>query len=197
MLLHSVRSCAGEAALRLFACACVREIEGLIKDDNCLWAVGVAERFAEGNAGQADLALAAGVAERSAREKPRTAKFAAVATTRASAWDAAWDASWEAALAAGPSHEFNRIREHQAGLLRAIVEPPDRPAINPAWLAWNDRCVVALAREIRKERRFADLPVLADALEDAGCDDPALLCCRVRAARLRMCWVVDRILEIA
>jgi hypothetical protein len=194
MLLHSVRSCASDAALRLFACACVREIEGLIKDDNCLQAVAVAERFAEGDADQAELGLAVQAAERGAREKPR---FAALATTRASAWDAAWDASWEAALLAGPSQEFNRIREHQAGLLRAIVEPPDRPAINPAWLAWNDRCVVALAREIRKERRFADLPVLADALEDAGCDDPALLCCRVRAARLRMCWVVDRILEEA
>src|SRR5205814_8204481 len=47
--------------------------------------------------------------------------------------------------------------------------------VNPVWLAWNEGCVVRMARRIDEEQDYATLPVLADALEDAGCDDADIL----------------------
>jgi hypothetical protein len=52
-----------------------------------------------------------------------------------------------------------------------------------------------MAQAIYEGRRFADLPVLADALEDAGCADAALLGhCRGPGEHVRGCWVVDLLL---
>src|SRR5262249_22135190 len=42
-----------------------------------------------------------------------------------------------------------------------------RVAVAPAWLRWNDGCVLHLARTIAAERAFDQLPILADALEEA------------------------------
>lgn len=44
-----------------------------------------------------------------------------------------------------------------------------------AWLRWNDGTVPRLARAIYDERRWGDMPILADALLDAGCDDDGLI----------------------
>ena len=46
---------------------------------------------------------------------------------------------------------------------------------DPAWLAWNNGTVRHLARRIRDTGETVLLPVLADALEEAGCTDAALL----------------------
>lgn len=46
---------------------------------------------------------------------------------------------------------------------------------DPAWLTWNNETVRRLARHIRETGEMNLLPVLADALEDAGCTDAALL----------------------
>jgi hypothetical protein len=93
-----------------------------------------------------------------------------------------------AVQAAGPAV---RIR-----LLRDIVGNPFRPpAIRPAWLTWNDGTVPRLARVIYQERLFEDLPVLADALEEAGCDNADLLAhCRGGGEHVRGCWAVDCLL---
>jgi hypothetical protein len=67
--------------------------------------------------------------------------------------------------------------------------------IDPAWLAWNGGAVRKMAQSIRDERRFADLPILADALEEAGCDDRGILAhCRSGGEHARRCWVVDLLL---
>jgi hypothetical protein len=67
--------------------------------------------------------------------------------------------------------------------------------INPIWLRWNDGTVVKLAQSIYDERRFTDLPILADALEDAGCADADILAhCRGPGPHVRGCWVVDLLL---
>ena len=62
-------------------------------------------------------------------------------------------------------------------LLRDILGPmPFRAvAVNPSWLAWNDAAVRKMAQAIYDDRAFDRLPILADALEDAGCDDPDIL----------------------
>jgi hypothetical protein len=94
-----------------------------------------------------------------------------------------------------------RADEHnvQAALLRDIFGNPFRfVAIDPAWLCWNDATVVKLAQAIYDERRFEDTPILADALERAGCTDADLLVhCRQPGEHVRGCWVVDLLLEKA
>jgi hypothetical protein len=52
-----------------------------------------------------------------------------------------------------------------------------------------------MAQVIYNERLFADMPILADALEDAGCSDAAILAhCRQPGEHVRGCWVVDLLL---
>jgi hypothetical protein len=55
--------------------------------------------------------------------------------------------------------------------------------------------VVRLAQLIYDQHHFGDMPVLADALEEAGCTDEAILShCRGRGPHVRGCWVVDLLL---
>jgi hypothetical protein len=64
--------------------------------------------------------------------------------------------------------------------------------VEPAWLACNGGVVAKMARSIRKESSFADLPILADALEDAGCSDATLLeHLREPGAHVCGCWALD------
>lgn len=64
--------------------------------------------------------------------------------------------------------------------------------VDPAWLSWNDGVVAKMAQAIRDERSFDRLPILADALEEAGCTDAEFLNhCRERGPHGRGCWVVD------
>ncbi len=84
----------------------------------------------------------------------------------------------------------------QAGLVRCLFGNPFRPAaVDGAWAAWNGGTVARLARAIYEERDFGRLPVLADALEEAGCAEPAVLAhCRSGGPHARGCWVVDALL---
>jgi hypothetical protein len=63
--------------------------------------------------------------------------------------------------------------------------------------AWRTEAVVALARSMYDSRDFSAMPVLADALQDAGCETPAIIehCQDVHAVHVRGCWVVDAILR--
>jgi hypothetical protein len=88
-------------------------------------------------------------------------------------------------------------KEAQAGLVRDIFGPlPFRTVtIDPLWLAWNEGTVVKLAHGIYDDRAFDRLPVLADALEEAGCHDAdALGHCRHPGPHVRGCWLVDLLL---
>ena len=85
----------------------------------------------------------------------------------------------------------------EADLIRDVVENPFRPPspVAAAWLSWNDRAVEKLARGIYQERVFDRIPILADALEEAGCHDEAFLThCREGRLHIRGCWVIDRLL---
>jgi hypothetical protein len=62
-------------------------------------------------------------------------------------------------------------------------------------LTWNDGTVRRLAEAIYEERAFGRLPILADALLDAGCDNEELIAhCRSEGPHVRGCWAVDLIL---
>lgn len=61
--------------------------------------------------------------------------------------------------------------------------------------SWRTTTVTALAQGIHTDRAFDRMPVLGDALEDAGCSDAEVLAhCRGGAAHHRGCWVVDLVL---
>ncbi|MCU0702869.1 MAG: hypothetical protein MUF18_02645 [Fimbriiglobus sp.] len=60
--------------------------------------------------------------------------------------------------------------------------------------AWRSETVVALASAIRAENAFDRLPILADALEEAGCDHPDLFGhCRHNAPHADYCWLADAV----
>src|SRR5262249_12032196 len=122
---------------------------------------------------------------------------------------AAWGASWpgdyavvqEVALSAvealGPNtSDQDQERRYQAVMLRCIFGNPFRSvSINRAWLAWNDGTVLKIAQAIYDEGASERLPILADALEDAGCDNADILAhCRGEGPHVRGCWVVDLLL---
>jgi len=78
-------------------------------------------------------------------------------------------------------------------LIRCIFDNPFRPvAVDPSWLAFD---AAALATGIYADRAFDRMPILADALQDAGCDNANILNhCRSDGPHVRGCWVVDLLL---
>jgi hypothetical protein len=77
--------------------------------------------------------------------------------------------------------------------LRCILGNPFRPVtfLN----SWRSETAVALASAIYAERAFDRLPILADALQEAGCDHADVLeHCRHSGPHARGCWVVDGVL---
>jgi hypothetical protein len=88
-------------------------------------------------------------------------------------------------------------RANQAELLRDLFGPlPFRSMSVPvSVLRWNVRIIPKLAQTIYDERAFERLPILADALEDAGFDNAEILAhCRSDSKHVRGCWVLDLIL---
>lgn len=85
-----------------------------------------------------------------------------------------------------------------ADILREVIGPiPFRKvAVEPAILAWNNSTIPKLAESIYNEGAFGSLPVLADALEDAGCGDTDILThLRGPGPHCRGCWVIDALLN--
>jgi hypothetical protein len=78
----------------------------------------------------------------------------------------------------------------QTALLRDISGNPFRPvALCPSWLTPN---VTGLATTIYEDLVFDRMPILADALEEAGCDNADILThCRGPGPHVRGCWVLD------
>jgi hypothetical protein len=82
----------------------------------------------------------------------------------------------------------------QLPIARDIFGNPFRPVtFDPAWLTGT---AVALAKTMYDARDFAAMPILADALEEAGCDVPDVLshCRDPKGVHVRGCWVVDLVL---
>jgi hypothetical protein len=63
----------------------------------------------------------------------------------------------------------------------------------PSWLTPT---VLQLANAIDEERQFDLVPILADALEDAGCTDAQMLDhCRRSDKHVAGCWAIDLVLR--
>jgi hypothetical protein len=100
--------------------------------------------------------------------------------------DAAVPAEWVAVREAARYRE----REQQALVARDIFGNPLRRMT--ANYRWSTSDVTGLARAIYEGRAFDRLPLLADALMDAGCDNADILAhCRSDGPHVRGCWVVD------
>jgi hypothetical protein len=137
-----------------------------------------------------------------------TAAEAVAAVMRANPHDAAGVAAhlaayalaWSQATSSGPGpiyaapEDIRRDEEKmQLRLVHDIFGNPFRRAAIESW--WRSSVVVALTRRIYEERAFDRLPILADALEDAGCDNADMLAhCRSDGLHVRGCWVVDLLL---
>jgi hypothetical protein len=236
----------GRRRLRLYACACCRQVWHLL-DDAGRAAVEAAEGNADDQIAPADLRKAGRLATSSAyvtvfqrlrlkgaqgaprasREAVRCARWAACEAARSAtessiatqAGQAAWYALHAAAYLAADKEahvvaicrsplellssaadlaadKLAAIVAHcrlQCDLLRDIFGNPSRPvSADPAWLHRNDGAVLKLARAAYDERAFERLPILADALEDAGCADEALLGhLRGPGPHARGCWALD------
>jgi hypothetical protein len=86
-----------------------------------------------------------------------------------------------------------RERAMQCEMLRDLFgHPYDAVVLEPDWLTWNDSTAANLAQAIYCSRDFDRMPILADALEDSGCTDTAILeHCRRPGLHVRGCWLVD------
>src|SRR5262249_17997472 len=94
--------------------------------------------------------------------------------------------------ASGASREAAECAE-QCGIVRDIFGNPFRRVT--AKSAWLTSTVTALAREAYQTQNFSRMPILADALQDAGCEDAGVLAhCRGPGPHVRGCWVVDLVL---
>jgi hypothetical protein len=191
---------------RLFAAACCRSFWHLLVDPRSRQAVEVAERLADGVATEAEWEAAYGSAwdawsalnaEASRLESGLGASHPNLTVEDAaiSAFYSVIDDPFDSYSAVAPL-ELPEIAAH-AALLRDLIGPlPFRPVcLDPSWLTWQDRLLVSMARQMYDSRDFNDMPILADALEDAGgADEDILKHCRRPGEHVRGCWVVDMLL---
>jgi hypothetical protein len=75
---------------------------------------------------------------------------------------------------------------------------PAQVTFDPSWLVANNGIALKVAQAIDAWRAFGELPILADALEEAGCDDARILRhLRGKMEHTRNCWVLRRLLGLA
>ena len=182
---------ANHRRLRLFACAeCRRQLHNVVRDE-FRNALDVAERYAAGAATDAELSAASrATMYGSARRRANRAQSPTLGLIH---WlvqpDVSMLSAASLAVASKPA-----ARQWQCQVLRDIFGNPFRPvAFDPDW---RTDTAVALARRMYESRDFTAMPILADALQDAGCDrDDILAHCRdANATHVRGCWVVDLVL---
>ncbi|MGL6097457.1 MAG: hypothetical protein ACRC7O_16875 [Fimbriiglobus sp.] len=92
-----------------------------------------------------------------------------------------------------PNRSHHESKTLHLALFRDIFPNPFRPIrFAPGWITPT---VTALAAAIYADRAWDRMPILADALEEAGCDDVRVLThCRDYPMHARGCWVVDAVL---
>jgi hypothetical protein len=90
--------------------------------------------------------------------------------------------------------EKDRVRAALLALVREVFGNPFRPVLFEA--GWRSDTAVSLSRGMYESGDFSAMPILGDALQDAGCDDPEVLehCRDPEGVHVRGCWVVDLVL---
>lgn len=212
MLGHLERG-ASDRKLRLFACACCRAIWHLLPDERTRRLIEMIELEADGLARADERDAARGeagpIAASSTWDYMTGAPADGMVTGALLAESAVGVASnvvgWARQAVQDARPEGGRTKDarqrrshdgegpHQCSLLRDIFANPSRPAsIDPSW---QTPAVVDLAKSIYDERAFGRMPILGDALEDAGCANAEILAhCHEPGEHVRGCWVVDALL---
>ncbi len=189
-MIQRLRARAVPRKLQLFLCACFRQV-GFASQDCSAQAVETTEAFVEGAVCEVALDAAWKRASLpSCLEPQRMARDIA----RMSRWLVPLVA-WRVRRMRGAAADDEM--SPQCFLLRDIFGNPFRPiTLNAAWLSWNDSIVVKVAKGIYDQRAFDRLPILADALEEAGCDDHAILDhCRQSGVHVRGRAIASYFLE--
>jgi hypothetical protein len=198
-MLDFLRGKLSERKLRLFACACCRQVRPFSQEENYRRALETAERHADGQATEAELRAVFYSTGRSGSEKGLAAVWfaEAIACLCSRFRDPFLLAQGHAARSRRElmrASDWSLALREQAQILRDIAGHLFHPVVaTPVWvLERGGGTVGSIARAIYEESAFSDLPVLADALEEAGCTDAAILShCRAPGPHVRGCWVVD------
>jgi hypothetical protein len=171
---------------RLFACACCRRAPDAGTHDRGDAAIELAERLADGletNQARAQAERELWLGPLAPRSRPPIFIYALKGNAVAAASDAAF---WV-------SHNSAAERAMLCSLIRDIFGNPFRPVTFAP--EWRTDTALTLARQMYESRDFSMMPILADALQDAGCDsDDVLAHCRGDGPHVRGCWVVDLVL---
>ncbi len=218
MLQISAHGKISERKLRLVALTCTRRVVHLLRLDGCRKVLDEVEQCTDEPLAKRRLTLAhrklwkarAGY-QLSHREdaaataiahccQTGVAKFAEWAIQNA--FDALALAGYTATLGSQPNYQELRANAREAvlpywaDLVRDILGNPFQSvSVIPVWLAWNDGALAKIAQAIYDERAFDRMPILADALEDAGCGNVDILRhCREPGEHVRGCWVIDLLL---
>lgn len=177
-MLEWLRSWADRRSARLFVCACCARLEPHLTD-NARAVLAVLERTVDRELRDDQVYAEAGISRHSAvftGIHPAVHKvfggamsspaLLAAQRTRAYVVDAVRALDGPEARVA----EWKR----QSDLVRCLFGNPFR--VSPPFApAWRTDTVLAIARHAQEARAFDALPVLADALQEAGCDDEPLL----------------------
>jgi hypothetical protein len=209
-MLKCLRGKGSDRKFRSFACACCRLVWHFLTDRRCRAAVEQAERYADRQASKESLPPLRVEARKAVRGQdiPYWRQRAFHACLNAVEGRPAPDIAKGAAINASsavlykPSDrgmEYKTALAAQVALLRDLFNPFRPVSVEPTWLTAT---VTSLARAAYEERALPSgeldaelLAVLADALEDAGCDNADILGhLRGPGPHVRGCWGVDLLL---
>lgn len=193
---------------RLFTCACLRCIWTLLAVPWRRQAVELAERYADGEINYSEIeSFYAATARPSSYESSDVDDAVYMATTPDGLWATAHQgadaASHHSRVITGNPTIEAAIQARHRQLLRDVVGSPFRTvAIDPGWLTWHAGVIPQLAWAIYEDRvlpegtlDLARLAILADALEEAGCNNANILThLRSPGPHVRGCWCVDLLL---
>ena len=172
------RTKAGRRKLRLFGCGCCRLLWDHLRDERLRRAVEVAELFAEGRATKQEFETARAAAQavttsgsllpNAPGAQESTAASMVDGLTRPQAFDAAFYMTCYSLPLAGYCGEERTANRIICDLLRDVFGNPFRKT--PFEKGWRTDTAVSLARQMYESREFSAMPILADALQDAGYD---------------------------
>jgi hypothetical protein len=172
----------------LHSVACCRLVSKYIRHPDCLALIDLVERRAD------DDSLARAVTNL----RRKVNRWAGETPTFAETRD--WYTRFSAWAAAEPQPRaplwgfLNTLRFRD--VLAEVYGPRDGVVtLSPSW---RTDTAVSLARTMYEERDFSAMPILADALQDAGCNNDAILdhCRDSKQVHVRGCWVVDLVLGL-
>lgn len=183
---------------RLYAVASCRLAADLFSSEAGDSALNVAERFADGTASDDERsgAWACIDEERSLSDRPRDESWWADSAAETALMGMYPLGSWYKAAATVCREVLYAVPESltdQLALFRCIVGNPFQPVVLDS--PWKSSTVMGLARQIYDTKDFTPTPILADALQDAGCDNGHILNhLRGPGPHVRGCFVIDLIL---